>query len=51
MGLGEREDHVDECERFYVVEELVEYWAGPVVRGYRTDSGAPAYVKEVHGAG
>jgi hypothetical protein len=51
MGLGEREDHVDECERFYVVGELVEYWAGPVVRGYRTDSGAPAFVKEVQGAG
>jgi hypothetical protein len=51
MGLEEREDHVDECERLYVVGELVEYWEGPVVRGYRTDSGAPAFVKEVQGAG
>jgi hypothetical protein len=51
MGMGEREDHVDECERLYVVGELVEYWAGPVVRGYRTDSGAPAFVREVQGGG
>jgi chromosome segregation ATPase len=29
----------------------VEFWEGPVVRGYRTDSGDPAYVKEIHGFG
>ncbi len=51
MGMGERDDHLAECERCYVVGELVEYWAGPVVRGYRTDSGAPAFVKGIQGGG
>jgi hypothetical protein len=47
MGMGESEAHLGECERCYCVGELVEYWAGPRVRGYRTDSGAPAFVKEI----
>ena len=45
-------DEVEEaCERVFEVGELVEFWAGPVVRAYRTDSGEPAYVKEIHGLG
>ncbi len=41
----------DACERVFEVVKLVEFWAGPVVRAYRTDSGEPAYVKEIHGLG
>ena len=41
----------DACERVFKVGELVEFWAGPVVRAYRTDSGEPAYVKEIYGQG
>jgi hypothetical protein len=51
MGMGEREGHLNECERLCVIGELVKYWTGPVVRGYRTDSGAPTFVKEMQGAG
>ena len=49
--LGDREDLLDVCERVFRVGELVEFWAGPVVRAYRTDSGDPAYVKEIKGGG
>jgi hypothetical protein len=42
---------VQECERVFMVGELVEFWVGPVARAYLTDSGAPAYVKEIHGLG
>jgi hypothetical protein len=41
----------EECERVFMVGELVEFWVGPVARAYLTDSGAPAYVKEIHGLG
>ena len=51
MCLGDREDLLDVCERVFSVGELVEFWAGPVVRAYRTDSGDPAYVKEIKGGG
>ncbi len=45
-------DEVEEaCEHVFKVGELVEFWAGPVVRAYRTDSGEPAYVKEIHDLG
>ncbi len=45
-------DEVEEaCERIFEVGELVEFWAGPAVRAYRTDSGEPAYVKEIYGLG
>ncbi len=30
-------------ERVFVVNELVEYWEGPYVRGYRTESGDAAW--------
>ncbi len=51
MGLQNREDLLGDCERVFCVGELVEFWAGPLVRAYRTDSGDPAYVKEIQGAG
>jgi len=37
-------------ERRFKVGELVEYWAGAFVRGYRTE-GEPAFVKRVEGGG
>ena len=36
-------------ERLFKVGELVEYWEGAYVRGYRANSGEPAYVKRVEG--
>ena len=51
LGKGEMEDVVDACERVFRVGELVEFWGGPAARAYLTDSGAPAYVKEIHGLG
>ena len=38
-------------ERTFVVGELVGFWEGCSVRGYRTDSGEPAWVREVYGGG
>ena len=38
-------------ERRFKVGELVEFWEGAWVRGNRTDSGAPAWVKVDHGEG
>ena len=38
-------------ERRFKVGELVEYWGGAMVRGYRTDSGEPAWVKVDYGGG
>ncbi len=49
--MGDMGDVVDACDRVSVLGELVELWAGPVVRAYRIDSGEPAYVKEIHGLG
>ena len=37
----ERTDNGD--ERRFKEGELVEFWDGPLVRGYRTDSGAPTW--------
>jgi hypothetical protein len=37
-------------ERVFKVGELVEYWAGAFVRGYRTN-GEPAFVKRVDRGG
>ncbi len=51
VKAGEMEGVVQECERVFMVGELVEFWVGPVARAYLTDSGAPAYVKEIHGLG
>jgi chromosome segregation ATPase len=51
VGKGERADVLEDCERVFSVGDLVEFWAGPVVRAYRTDSGDPAFVKEIHGLG
>jgi hypothetical protein len=44
--IGEREE-----ERTLEVGELVGFWEGCSVRGYRTDSGEPAWVREVYGGG
>jgi hypothetical protein len=44
--IGESEE-----ERTFVVGELVGFWEGCSVRGYRTDSGEPAWVREVYGGG
>ena len=38
-------------ERRFKVGELVEYWGGAMVRGYRTDSGEPVWVKADYGGG
>ena len=51
LGIGEMEGVVEECERVFMVGELAEFWVGPVVRAYLTDSGAPTHVKEIHGLG
>jgi hypothetical protein len=51
VGRDDNENAVDDNERLFRVGDLVEFWAGPVVRGYRTDSGDPAFVKEIHGLG
>ena len=51
VEMEDIEGVVGDCERLFVVGELVEFWAGPVVRAYRTDSGDPAYVKEIYGLG
>ena len=53
-GGGEEviEDESDKVvERLFKVGELVEYWEGSYVRGYRANSGEPAYVKRVEGGG
>ena len=50
-GMVDRQGGVGECERVFQVGELVEFWSGTVVRAYRTDSGEPAYVKEIQGSG
>lgn len=43
-------DEDDREERVFRVGELVEYWVGAFVRGYRTE-GEPAFVKRVEGGG
>ena len=46
-GVEEDEaQHEENCEeRRFKVGELVEFWEGALVRGNRTDSGDPAWVK------
>jgi hypothetical protein len=46
---AERSKNVD--ERRFKVGELVEFWGGVLVRGYRTESGDPAWVKADYGGG
>jgi hypothetical protein len=48
---GDLEQGENVEERRFKVEELVEFWEGASVRGNRTDSGAPAWVKVDHGEG
>ena len=47
----EADKGASEEERTFVVGELVGFWEGCSVRGYRTDSGEPAWVREVYGGG
>ncbi len=55
IGDGMEQDELEtgekEEERRFKVDELVEFWEGTKRRGYRTDGGEPAWVKEVHGGG
>ncbi len=44
VGDDEAERRDNEDERKFKVDELVEFWDGALVRGYRTDSGAQAYM-------
>ncbi len=39
---NEEEAGENVVERSFKVNELVEFWEGPLTRGYRTDSGVPA---------
>jgi len=41
----------DVRERLFKVGDLVEFWEVALVRGYRTDSGDPAWVKADYGGG
>jgi hypothetical protein len=50
-GLQEDDDAEEGGERIFGLGELVEFWDGTCVRGYRTDSGQPAFVKRVEGGG
>ena len=50
-GMGDMQGGFGECERVFQVGELVEFWSGTVKRGYLTNSGEPAYVKEIQGSG
>ena len=34
VGKGERASVLEDCERVFNVGDLVEFWAGPVVRAY-----------------
>jgi hypothetical protein len=49
MVGDEPEDGEDLLERLFSVGEVVEFWEGSSVRGDRTDSGSPAFVKRVEG--
>jgi hypothetical protein len=48
---GERDDEENTRERLVTVGEVVEFWEGSVVRGYRQAPGEPAFVKSVKGNG
>jgi len=50
-GDDESERRENGDERRFKVGELVEFWDVALVRGYRTDSGAPAWVKADYGLG
>jgi hypothetical protein len=50
--IGDETEDVETLgERFFTVEELVEYWEGAYVRGERIGFGEPAFVKRVEGKG
>ena len=49
VGLTGDDDSVR--ERVFSVGEVVEFWEGAFIRGYRQAPGAPAFVKRVEGNG
>jgi hypothetical protein len=51
MVGGKMEDNESERERVFTVGEVVEFWEGAFVRGYRQAPGEPAFVKRVDGNG
>ncbi len=51
MVGGKMNDNEGERERVFTVGEVVEFWEGAFVRGYRQAPGAPAFVKRVDGNG
>jgi len=51
MVGDEPKDGENLLERLFSVGEVVEFWEGSSVRGDRTDSGSPAFVKRVEGNG
>jgi hypothetical protein len=48
---GETDDDESDRERLLRVGEVVEFWEGVVIRGYRQAPRAPAFVKRVEGNG
>ena len=48
---GERDDEDMTRERLFIVGEVVEFWEGSAVRGYRQAPGEAAFVKSVEGNG
>jgi hypothetical protein len=51
MVGGKMDDNESERERVFNVGEVVEFWEGAFVRGYRQAPGEPAFVKRVEGNG
>ena len=51
MVGGKMDDNESEWERVFTVGEVVEFWEGAFVRGYRLAPGEPAFVKRVEGNG
>ena len=49
--VGGMDDNDSGRERVFTVGEVVEFWEGAFVRGYRQAPGAPAIVKRVEGKG
>ncbi len=51
MVGGIMDDNKSERGRVFTVGEVVEFWEGAFVRGYRQAPGEPAFVKRVEGNG
>ena len=46
MVGGKMDDNESKRERLFTVGEVVEFWEGAFVRGYRQAPGEPAFVKK-----